>query len=269
MQWQQARNTILADLARRARLGIITDMDGTISPIVPIPTAARPTARSKQLLADLHERLPLVAVISGRAAADVQARVGLPDLIYVGNHGLERWADGKVALIPEAAPYRPQVDAAARAAADHIIDGMFIEDKGATLSIHYRGAADPIRTAIDLAPVFEGIAEAHGLRMFRGRMVFELRPPIEVNKGTAFAQLVDEYRLDGALFLGDDTTDADAMHIARQLRAEGRCDAWGVGVADEDTPDAIYESADLLVAGVTGVEDLLAWLLSAVSASAT
>ncbi|MBN2469850.1 MAG: trehalose-phosphatase, partial [Anaerolineae bacterium] len=84
----QADHPLLQALLRAARLGIITDVDGTISPIVDDPDAARVTPRNRELLAALAGHLALVAVVSGRAAGDVQARVNLPDLVYVGNHGL-------------------------------------------------------------------------------------------------------------------------------------------------------------------------------------
>ncbi|HQE17905.1 MAG TPA: trehalose-phosphatase, partial [Aggregatilineales bacterium] len=86
MLWQDATD-ILRSLVQTPQFGLITDVDGTISPIVPDPDEARVTAQNRRLLEELGKLLPLVAVISGRAAADVQARVGLPHVLYVGNHG--------------------------------------------------------------------------------------------------------------------------------------------------------------------------------------
>ena len=103
MRWQEATSTTLKTLVGKGRIGLITDVDGTISPIVLDPDAARVTPRSRELLRQLHDHLALVAVITGRAAADVRSMVGLPDLVYIGNHGMERWEDGRVEVIPEAA----------------------------------------------------------------------------------------------------------------------------------------------------------------------
>jgi trehalose 6-phosphate phosphatase len=269
MDWREARETTLSTLFTHKRLGLVTDMDGTISPIVNVPAEARPTARARDLLAALNAKLALVAIVSGRSAEDVQARVGLPQLVYVGNHGLERWRDGVVEIAPEAAPYRPQVEAAVRAAEAQTLEGLFVEDKGATLSVHYRNTADPAAAAEQLGPVFERIAAENGLRVFRGRMIFELRPPVAFNKGTAFRELVHEYALDAALYIGDDTTDADALRMAHQLRAEGGCYALGVGVDSDDAPDLVRDSADVLADGVDGVEDFFDWLLGSASASVT
>ncbi|MBN2302837.1 MAG: trehalose-phosphatase [Anaerolineae bacterium] len=269
MHWKNALSTTLKTLTAHDRIGLVTDVDGTISPIVPHPDDAQVTPRSRELLAALQSRLALVAVISGRAAGDVRDRVGLPELVYVGNHGLEWWRDGQITLAPAAAQYRPALDAVIRALDGQIAAGMQVEDKGATLSIHYRRAADPPAVAEQFAPILREVAAAHDLALFQGRMVFELRPPVEINKGSAFGQLVEQYRLDAAVYLGDDTTDADALRLARTLRESGRCYALGLGVESDDMPAVVRASADLLLSGIQDVESFLAWMLSAASASST
>ncbi len=106
MHWQDATTGYLNRFVHADYPGIITDMDGTISPIVDQPDAAQITPRSRELLQALSEHFELVAVVSGRSAADVHQRVGLPDLVYVGNHGLERWEDGEIIPDPLAAVSR-------------------------------------------------------------------------------------------------------------------------------------------------------------------
>lgn len=269
MHWQDATET-LRRLAETPRFGLVTDVDGTISPIVDDPATARVTPRAKELLAALSGALPLVAVISGRTPGDVRARVGVEGVIYIGNHGFERWEDGGIRLMPDAAAFRPRLDAAVRALRPHLAPGMELEDKGATVSVHYRRVVDPETAARDFRPLAIRIAGDHGLTFSEGRMVFELRPPLDVNKGTAFRGLVAEYDLAAALYLGDDVTDVDALRAARALRAAGTCDAYGVGVLSEGTPEAVVDSADFTVpSGVSGVESLLSWLMMARSASST
>lgn len=270
MNWQDAISGMVNRLVEHERLGVITDMDGTLSPIVANPAEARPTERNRELLQKLSSRLALVAVVSGRAAADVRERVNLPELIYAGNHGLERWQDGEVQVAPAVAPYVPHL----QNAIEHLkssgpqIPGLFIEDKGATVSVHYRNTPDPTTAGEELDPALSAIAAAEGLHMFRGRMVFELRPPLEMHKGTIFRQLIEEYRLDAAVYLGDDTTDADALRVAQQLREQGHCYSFGIGVSSDDMPSVVAESSDVLVPGVEGVESFFSWLLDALSASA-
>jgi trehalose 6-phosphate phosphatase len=261
MYWQDATE-MLQQLFDYERVGLISDMDGTLSPIVPVPSDAAPTERNRDLLQQLHQHLALVAVVSGRAADDVRERVGLPELVYAGNHGLERWNNGEVQVAPAVQPYLSNLQAAIEAIKPQMPDGMWIEDKGATLSLHYRDVQNPAESADDFQPTLERIAGDHDLRVFRGRMIFELRPPLDMDKGTVFKQLIDEYDLEAALYTGDDTTDADALHMAQQLRRDGVCYSLAIGVESDETPDPVRDNADMMTRGVDDVEELLGWLLN-------
>lgn len=269
MTWREANASLLSELVTKSPLGLVSDMDGTLSPIVPSPDDAYVTDRARNLLGALAERLPLVALVSGRAAADLRERAGLPQLVYVGNHGLERWQNDEVVIRPEAAAYRPALEAALAELRLHIWPDMLLEDKGVTASLHYRQTLDPDAAQQMLQPLVERVAAEQGLRASPGRMIFEVRPPIKIDKGTAFRELVQEYRLAGAVFIGDDTTDADAMRAAQELRQSGACYAVAVGVDASGTPDSVRDSADFMVSGVEGVEEFLDWLLSASSESVT
>jgi trehalose 6-phosphate phosphatase len=244
-------------------MGLVTDFDGTVSPIVRDPYGAQVTARSRELLRALGAALPLVAVVSGRSAADIQQRVGLPGLVYVGNHGLERWVDGQVEVHPQAAGYRPALEAAIHELEPIKPPGMIIEDKGVTLSVHYRQADDPDAIGAAYRPRVRDLAARLGLTFFEGR------PPVAVDKGIAFRRLVTEHDLGSALYIGDDLTDVDAFRAAHDLRRSGACYALAAGVESGGAPDAVRETADVLVSGVPGVEALLSWLLDARSASST
>jgi trehalose 6-phosphate phosphatase len=209
----------------------------------------------------------LLAIVSGRGVADLQSRVDLPNLTYIGNHGLERWIDGAAHPLPEAEAYRPALQAVLQELPT--LPGVDFEDKGATLTVHYRLADDPQQAAQTLAPLLKNLAAQHGLRFSEGKMVFELKPPIEINKGTAFHELVTAFRLDGALFLGDDTTDLDALQAAQSLRADQSCYALGIGVESADMPPDLHAHADLLVSGPLDVEAFLGWLLDSLSRRAS
>ncbi len=269
MHWREAL-PILTDLAAQpGRLGLITDVDGTISPIVDQPEAAQVTPRNRELLSRLEFSLPLVAVISGRSAEDVHARLNLPGLVYIGNHGLERWVDGQFQVHPEASRYRPALEKARADIQAFLQPGMLLEDKGATLSLHYRQAKQPDQVASALQPILEQLANSHGLWLSEGRRVFEFRPPIKIDKGTAFRGLVRDYRLEAALYLGDDTTDIAALQAARDLRTDGSCRAYGLGVKSNGTPETVLSNADFLIYGLPEVESFLAWLLKARMTSST
>lgn len=258
---------LLEKLLTYERIGLITDMDGTVSPIVPVPSDAKPTEKNRDLLQQLNQRLALVAVVSGRAVDDVRQRVNLPELTYAGNHGLERWQNGEVELAPQAKPYRPNIEKAMHQIKELMPDGMWVEDKQATLSVHYRDTDNPAKTAEHYHSHFEEIAVSNDLKLFQGRMIFELRPPLDIDKGTIFKQLIEEYSLDAAFYLGDDTTDADALKMAQHLRQKNICYSVSIGVESDETPDIVTVSSDVMVDGISGVEAFLAWLLESVSAS--
>jgi trehalose 6-phosphate phosphatase len=255
------------------RPGLITDIDGVISPIVARPEDAEITPRNLALLDALKGKLAKVGVVSGRGVKDVVRRVGLEGVAYIGNHGLDCWDNDHVEVAPSAAPYRPALVAAMkeleihRATHPDLLQRMQIEDKGATISIHYRRTEQPELVENYLDPVLHQIALRESLALFPGRMIFELRPPIEINKGTAFSDLIKWFELDAAIYIGDDTTDADAMRAARSQRAAGTCYAVGVGVLSDDTPSVVLEAADVFATGISDVESFLEWVLNQFKAS--
>jgi trehalose 6-phosphate phosphatase len=238
--------------------GLITDLDGTISGIAPAPELAMVGPEARNALSRLVEQIDLVAIVSGRPAAGVQPLVGLEGVVYVGNHGLERLAGGRTIVSPEARLYLPLITQALGELQSRLsIPNVFIENKGATASVHYRQAADPEAAKSAIVASLQPIAERHGLRVGHGRMVVELRPPGPLNKGTALRGLGRDYHLRSVAFLGDDVTDLDAMRALRTLRNDAAVDGLSIGVAGPETPEQIMEEADLTVSGVDAVVELL------------
>ncbi|MBA3470444.1 MAG: trehalose-phosphatase [Herpetosiphonaceae bacterium] len=249
----------LEPLLRVQRLGVFTDIDGTISPIAPTPAAAVVDRACRDALQRLVGSSTRVAAVSGRAAADAQAMVGLDGLRYIGNHGLEWWADGVTMPAPAAVPYVAAIAAALADLAHYDLpNGVLIENKGVTASVHYRLAADQAAAAALLGTWLAAICQDHGLRLWPGRMIYELRPPLQLNKGTALADLLREDALDGAIFLGDDTTDVDGFMTLHYARAAG-LQTLAIGVLSAETPEVVRETCDVAVNGVAGAAALLTW----------
>jgi trehalose 6-phosphate phosphatase len=243
------------DVLRQTPSAVVTDIDGTISAIAPTPAEAMVDPGAKAALALLAERLAVVAVVSGRAPQDGAAMVGLPELIYVGNHGLERVARGTPWTHPLAAAAQPaiaaaltEIESAARAAAD--VPWLLVENKGVTGTIHYRLAPDQIAAAALLEPLAREAATRHGLRLTLGRMIFEVRPALAVNKGTAIRELAQDLDLRGIVFFGDDVTDVDAFRALRELREAGEAATLRVGVLGPETSPAVLAEIDVSVNGV-------------------
>ena len=241
---------------------VVTDIDGTISAIAPTPSEAMVDPGAKAALELLTRRLAAVAVVSGRAPQDGAAMVGLPELTYVGNHGLERIVRGAPWTHPTAVAAQPAIaaalaefEAAARAAAD--APWLIVENKGVTGTIHYRLAPDPTQAVALLEPLARAAAERHGLRLTLGRMIFEMRPPLAVNKGTAIRDLASDLGLRGLVFFGDDVTDVDAFRALREMRAAGEAATLRVGVLGPDTSPLVLAETDLCVEGVSACAETL------------
>jgi len=238
-------------------VAVLTDIDGTLAPIVPTPDMSEVPEELKGLLRRLSRQFLLVAGISGRKSEEALDLIGLEDVVYFGNHGFEVLRDGEVEVIPEALPYLEKVQELESLAREELASqGAFVEEKGITASIHYRNAPPEIGEKCVEFARREG--ERLGLRITVGRGVVEARPPIRADKGTAVRTLVEEYHPKKAMFLGDDTTDLDAFHELEKLREEGTLqDILRIGVVSDEGPPEIETEADITVDGVDGVGEVL------------
>jgi trehalose 6-phosphate phosphatase len=238
-------------------VGVFTDIDGTLAPIVPTPDMSEVPEKLRSTLSILADRCAIVAGVSGRTARDAYDLLRLDGMVYFGNHGFELLRDGAIWVIPEARPYRETVEHLERRCREELGPlGAFVESKGITASIHYRNVPPEIGERCREFVTREG--ERLGLRITVGRGVVEARPPVSADKGTAVRRLVEEYRPKRALFAGDDTTDLDAFRELRRLRDTGALkEALIVGVESEEGPPEIVREADLVVDGVEGVGSVL------------
>jgi trehalose 6-phosphate phosphatase len=230
---------LLARLAEDpARAAIFLDVDGVLAPIVPRPGDARVSDETRAELRRLVHFYALVACVSGRAGEDARAIVGVPELTFVGNHGLElepgaeEWSTRLAAFLEETAWPRT-------------------EDKGLTAALHYRDAPDEAAARLELDAIAER-ARAAGFVARYGRKVLELVPPLQANKGTAVRRLLDERSLHRALYAGDDTTDLDAFAALDGLELGVR-----VAVASAEGPVELRERADIVLQRQSDVLELL------------
>jgi trehalose 6-phosphate phosphatase len=238
-------------------VAVLTDIDGTLAPIVPTPDMSEVPEDLKDLLRRLSGQFLLVAGISGRKSEEALDLIGLEDVVYFGNHGFEILRDGEVEVIPEALPYLEKVQELENLAREELApQGAYVEEKGITASIHYRNA--PPEVGEKCVELVKREGERLGLRITVGRGVIEARPPIRADKGTAVRTLVEEYHPRKAMFLGDDTTDLDAFRELEKLREEGKLqEILRIGVASEEGPPEIETEADIVVDGVDGATGVL------------
>ena len=178
------------------------DYDGTLAPIAARPEDAHMRPATRELLAEVARTYPTV-VISGRALADVTAMVSTVPLWYVyGNHGLEPAGPGSQA--PEeasvwAAQLAPRLPASL---------GIRIEDKGHTLTLHFRGAPDRDGA---IAAIEDAIEALPDVSVLRGKDAINLLPRGGGNKGVALTQARTTFDCQQAIYVGDEETDEAAF----------------------------------------------------------
>jgi trehalose 6-phosphate phosphatase len=219
------------------RVAIVLDVDGTLAPIVERPEQAAVPEETRTELTRLVERYALVGCVTGRPREDAERMVGVEGITYAGLHGLE--------LEPQAERYREPLQSFVET-----VDWP-VEDKGLTVSFHYRGAENEDAARAELETVAER-ARGVGLRARFGRKVLEILPPVEADKGTAVRHLLSSAGLNRALYAGDDLTDLDAFRALENLELGVR-----VAVASEEGPRELRETADIVVDGPAELRELL------------
>lgn len=222
--------------SRTGRLLLLLDFDGTLAPIVERPELAAIPPATREVLDRLLASAGVeAAVVSGRGMADARERAGIRGIPYAGNHGMEIEGPGVHRIHPEAAAARPALEAVRGRLSRELreVPGSLVEDKGLTLSVHYRLVErDQVPRVRDTVLAIS--AASPDLHVTEGKEVLEVRPRVDWNKGRAVEFLLDH--LDPAagvpvLYLGDDATDEDAF---RTLRDRGA----GEGVLVADPPPA-------------------------------
>ena len=136
--------------------------------------------------------------------------------------------------------------------------GVWLEDKGASVSLHFREAPDPAAAEAYLLGEVDAAARGAGLRVRHGRMVLEVLPDVDVDKGTVVRQIIQAAGARVALYVGDDRTDTNAWRELRAMHAAGDLDAAWCVVADQpEVDDEVRAAADVAVTGTGGVLHLL------------
>ena len=205
----------LAELASRPLL-VGLDFDGTLAPLVDQPSRAALSLKTRGLLERLSGSYP-VLVLSGRARADVAARVGVGGIEVIGNHGAERELEVPSALLRRVRRWREQLEPLVART-----PGLWLEDKRISLSVHLRQV--PLKSAA-LAQLARVRPKLKGARFVHGKEVVNVVSRSADDKGAAVRHALERRGLEHALFVGDDLTDEDVF----RLQPEGWLDGANVG----------------------------------------
>ena len=252
---------LIGEALKRSPFGLITDVDGTISQTAPTPQEAMVSPLCRQYLSTLCKQLALVAAISGRPAIEVRDMVKIDGMVYIGNHGLEQWAGGQSEFPREVENYFEVVKAAVEELTPLLsIEGISIQDKGVTATIHYRLCREPRSAEKDILSALENSPHARRLQIIQEKMAIDLLPPLEVNKGTATLDLIQRYNLQGGIYLGDDLTDIDAFRAIHSASRDSDFQGFAIGITSQEMPPELVAEVDFILNGVKDVERFLKWL---------
>ena len=241
---------------------LLCDYDGTLTDIVDIPEMAILTDDTRRLLTGLIRKPGLmVGIISGRSLPDIKERVNVSGVIYAGNHGFEIEGPGIQFIHPLTEEIRSilRMMGAVLERTVGKIGGVLVENKGMTLSVHYRLVEECQVPQVN--SIFENtVATARKLRKIRttyGKKVHEIRPAIDWHKGKAVELIVNKYALASRkkrslpIYLGDDLTDEDAFKSINTL--------GGISILIGDAKQA--SAADYYLNSTSEVHSFLAELL--------
>lgn len=241
--WSCGIDGMSSRLKKMQRILIASDFDGTLSPIVERPSEAFLPIAVEHVLKELashHPRISL-AFVSGREISDLTSRVAISEeSIFAGNHGLEISGDGRTWIHPMVVESRRHLENLLTDLDERFggVPGIELEDKGLSVTLHYRRML-PERLPL-LHSAIESLVLPIEIRRHEGKKVFEFRPRIEWNKGSALRQIARqlEIPLEAVVFLGDDVTDEDAFE---ELGPKGMT----VHVGSESAPSrAAFNASD-------------------------
>lgn len=226
------------------------DFDGTLAEIVMDPTRARPVYEAAEATAELAKLYARVGVLSGRPL-DFLTRFFDPSIFIAGLYGLEVLSNGRREDHPQAGAWREAIDDVVACSRDRGPEGMRVESKGFSMTLHYRETPELADAVADWAA---RQAARSGLRQRPARKSVELHPPIEADKGTALCSAAEG--LEAVCYIGDDVGDLPAFDALDALAADG-VDTVRVAVRSEEVASEVTERADLVLADPSEVVQLL------------
>ncbi|MFQ6121479.1 MAG: trehalose-phosphatase [Dehalococcoidales bacterium] len=235
----QAWESFSSDFRAASHILLLSDYDGTLTPIVGRPDEAILSSEVREKLCALVEKPTFsVGVISGRSLSEIKMMVGIEGIYYAGNHGLEIEGPHLKLINPVAEATQTEIRNLARQFSAKLssTEGVIVEDKGLSLSVHYRLVKE---SEVDgVVQIFHQITSPllrkGKIRVTSGKKVWEVRPPVDWHKGKAVETIIKGLKSvlkPGQLltiYLGDDTTDEDAFRIIH--RPQG----WSIFVGPEN-----------------------------------
>lgn len=294
---QTALTKRMADLVLKGRVGLVLNLDGTLSSLEKTPFQVSVSPGCRQALDRLQQskQFVLIAVISGRTTHQTRGIVGIDNLLYLGNYGMEVLEAGQDLAYPikAARPYGLLIKSVLETIKYELLNDhnvgfeqpddpnwqqkLIFENKDITAAIHYTQCQNSELVRSLILGLSEHITAKVGLRVRENHGLIEIYPPIEINKGTSLRGLIETYKLASIIYVGNDLTDVDAFYTLEQLEQENRLlrqKIWnevelfeGVAIAagGPDIAEEITNQSDYVLDGVAGVERFLSFLVQLVA----
>lgn len=253
----------LKKIVKRKPFGLITDLDGTISQIPPdFPKKTAPPPVLPQL-ARLVTQLDLLAIVSGRKTEALKDIINIVGIKYIGNYGMEWWEHNRAVLHSDVTKSIPSIRAVAKELETlRSIDGMIIQDKWATISVHYHLCPQPEIAKQRILDLLEKSPHIKNIRLMDEKTNIGIVPGVNIDKGTAVTDLIRRYNLKGAIYAGDDIGDVPAFQAIRLAKQNRDFDGLAILVTGAETSQDMAREVDFTLDGVQDTETLLNWLVN-------
>ena len=219
--------SLLKKFLNKGRVILLLDFDGTISHIVEDPNEAFLSQDFKHILKELSQKSLPPGIITGRSIKDVQKRIKLKNIFYAGDHGFEIKSKAFSFTYPVNSDYKKAVQEILGKIKIHLlpVKGVILQQKKYSTSLHYRKVA-----SIDLPSfrnkvksILKPYLQNGRIKIFPGKKVYEIKPPVEWDKGKAVEKIIAELKSKNnlsdlrPLYIGDDVTDEDAFRSVNRL----------------------------------------------------
>lgn len=233
-----------------SKLMLMLDFDGTLSPIVKNPEKAYVPDKVKGWLERLAEdKNHKIAIVTGRSLKDIRKRVGLKNIIYASNHGMEVYYRGRF-LLRKGDIFKRPLKSLEKELTKKLseIPNIYIENKGLSLAVHLRRVDKKyhkeVRRIVRMA--VEPWLKRYKLRMTGGKMLLEVKPLLW-DKGKAVLWMWKRFAPKHLpVYIGDDITDEDAFLALRHYGITIR-----IGKKKKSYAEYHISSIDRLIRGVT------------------
>ena len=187
--------------------------------------------------------------------------VGIDGMVYIGNHGLERLVKGHPESPQNVQQYLTVIKSVIKELIPLLsIEGITIENKGVTATIHYRLCGEPQLAEKEIMSAIKASPQASSLRIIKERMAIDLLPPAKANKGTTILDLIQEYNLQSGIYVGDDVTDIDAFRAIHTAGRNFNFHGFAIGIISPEMPENLVAEVDFTLNGINDIERFLRWL---------